>query len=206
MAALDDTRRRIGAKAAAAALNSAAFKRRYARYGVGVYSDDHEVVARCRRELEKRKHRPNPAARPSADASSAIRALQRSLDQTSEPELRRRLEQAISTARSLYRPPGVTKQPDPPSQPPAIRIIFGTMMAYLVELLTTVDHVDKHGHRIGLDYSTIRERAIAKYPVVPSGRHRGKPTRCNPKELQALAGRLHRAGVVLPFRPRSRSR
>lgn len=55
-------------------------------------------------ELTARRHKPNPAARPPADGSVALKALRASLARCREPALRARLEAAIANLEATYRP------------------------------------------------------------------------------------------------------
>lgn len=167
-------------------------------------ADDHEARARCRAELDERRHRPRPEARPLPDASPAIKALRKALRTASGSE-RERVQATLDRALACYRPASLPAQPD--SRKPATRPFKcrpGTIKAYTAELLQEVSHTDAAGHRIGLSYAEIQARTIARFPVVQSGRHRGKPTRCAKSELEATAAQLHLAGIVLPFRPRGR--
>ena len=89
---------------------------------------------------------------------------------------------------------------------------YKSMLAYAIDLLLRVDHVDEHGREIGFDYEQIRRQILRKFPVVThNGPHKGKPSKMplgrghgshgsNGGSLWDIARILNREGVRLPAR------
>jgi hypothetical protein len=73
---------------------------------------------------------------------------------------------------------------------------------YAEELILIVAYTDQDGRPIGHDYEYIRNMVLKRFPVVPQGAHRGKPTKLDFKEIQSYATDLRAAGALVPYRPR----
>ena len=97
--------RRVAGRLAASIARGIATAASKPRSGAGAIGPaDLDRRTRCTIELEQRRHKPNPEARPPADGSAALKALRESLAKAREPALRARLEAAIAALSVCYRP------------------------------------------------------------------------------------------------------
>jgi hypothetical protein len=76
---------------------------------------------------------------------------------------------------------------------------------YAAELLQIVDHVDADGHKIGLSLDDIVARC-RKRIITAKGPHFGKRCRMTKRTLHDVIADQNRRGVVMPHRPRRKSR
>ena len=158
--------------------------------------DDQVATARITAELRRRRSKPRPELRPTADQSRALAAMRRSLASATEPALRERLEAAIVSLESAYRPPPGAP-PQPPAPKPAARAFQpGTATAYAAELLLSAN----------MSYDAIRDRVREKFPRIARGRCKGRPTVLAYRELKRIADRLRQAGHAVPYRQRTEPR
>lgn len=164
---------------------------------------------RLAEEMAARRAKPNPQGRPSAAESPALAALRRDLRRASGAE-RERIATAIRNLEACYRPPEAapiaSAAPKAPRKRRADYMAPGTIRAYAAELLKAVDHRDADGRAIGFTHSEIIRRILARFPVTPSGRNKGKPTRFGVSELKRIRAELAANGATLPYRMRERSK
>ncbi|HUI12978.1 MAG TPA: hypothetical protein VL048_05855 [Xanthobacteraceae bacterium] len=147
-------------------------------------------------ELAVRRAKPNPAARPAANGSPALKALRASLKTASGAE-RERIARLIARTESLYRPPSLPP-PTAKREPKARQYLrAGTIKACAAELLQW-----RGADGRGMAYDAILGRVLAKFPTVPNGGRKGKPTGFGFKDLERLSAELLERGYNLPPRPR----
>ena len=166
---------------------------RRAHYAMTV--DDMSVRQRTKEEMDARKSKPNPAARPAANNSPALAALRKSLKAAVSKAERTRIETLIRHTESLYRPPG-TEKSAPKKREPAPPPLFrpGTVRAYAVAQLLHVDHWDPDGRAVGFTIAEVMRRVAGQFP----------DRRLTTAELDNIKAAARAKGATFPFRPRSR--
>jgi len=147
-------------------------------------------------EMEQRRAKPNPAARPSPQESAALTALRASLKNAATDAERIRIENLIRNLEACYRPPGV-KSPAKRTDGPAPRPMFksGTVKAFAAALLQHVDHHNADGRAVGLHVAEILRRVAARFP----------DNRLSVKDLERIRDEARDLGATYPIRPRARA-
>ena len=78
---------------------------------------------------------------------------------------------------------------------------------YAEQLLKHVDHYDRDGREIGVNYDIIRNAILAAFPTVTTnGIHKGRPTIMLFKELAQFVTNAHQRGERMPHRPRRKKK